>query len=78
MTTSTRHQLGRTEGPGHRQRPHSARAVWSRELGGDTLVGFQASARSGVVGVELADDRVLVSCHAITVWDGALRFAPAT
>ena len=45
---------------------------WAARLGRTSLVGFQASARSGIVGVELNGDRVTVIGRAVTVLDGAL------
>ena len=44
-------------------------------LGRASLVGLQASPRSGLVGVELDGDRVTVSGRAITVLDGVLSSA---
>jgi PhzF family phenazine biosynthesis protein len=46
---------------------------WSRRLGCTSLVGLQASARSGLVGVELTSDRVIVIGRAVTVFDGILK-----
>ena len=46
-------------------------------VGRTSLVGLQASARSGLVGVEVAGDRVIVSGRAVTVFDGVLT-GPAT
>jgi PhzF family phenazine biosynthesis protein len=46
---------------------------WADRLGQRSLVGLQASARSGLVGVELRDDRVIVSGRAVTIVDGVLR-----
>jgi len=48
---------------------------WVDRLGRPSLVGFQASARSGLVGVELNGDRVTIIGRAITVLDGALTAA---
>jgi PhzF family phenazine biosynthesis protein len=45
---------------------------WARRLGRISLVGFQASARSGLVGVELSDNRVVVIGRAVTVLDAVL------
>jgi PhzF family phenazine biosynthesis protein len=50
---------------------------WSTELGRTTLVGFQISARPGLVGVEVNGDRVAVSGRAVTVFDGILKAGPA-
>ena len=46
---------------------------WAERLGRKSLVGMQASARSGLVGVELNGDRVIVSGRAVTIMDGVLR-----
>lgn len=46
---------------------------WADRLGRTSLVGLQASARSGLVGVELRGDRVTVSGRAVTILDGVLR-----
>jgi PhzF family phenazine biosynthesis protein len=48
---------------------------WADRLGRTSLVGLQASPRSGLVGVEVRGDRVIVSGRAITVLDGALSRA---
>lgn len=40
---------------------------WSERLGRDELLGYQASARGGTVGVRLAGDRVRLIGHAVTV-----------
>jgi predicted PhzF superfamily epimerase YddE/YHI9 len=45
---------------------------WAERLGQPRLVGLQASARSGLVGVELRGDRVLLSGRAVTILDGTL------
>ncbi|MEV6416085.1 PhzF family phenazine biosynthesis protein [Kribbella sp. NPDC051718] len=46
---------------------------WAKRLGREELVGYQASARGGVVRVLLAGDRVQLSGHAVTVVDGELK-----
>ncbi len=47
---------------------HCALAVyWGRRLGRDRLVGEQASARGGIVGMERRGPRVVLSGHAVTV-----------
>jgi ureidoacrylate peracid hydrolase len=46
---------------------------WADRLGRTALAGVQASARSGLVGVELIGDRVIVSGRAVTILDGVLR-----
>ncbi|NTW00979.1 MAG: PhzF family phenazine biosynthesis protein [Oscillochloris sp.] len=45
---------------------------WGERLGKDSLVGYQASARGGVVRVRLASDRVFLSGQAVTVLRGDL------
>lgn len=45
---------------------------WAERLGREQLVGFQASARGGVVQVRLAGDRVHLTGRAVTVLDGEL------
>jgi PhzF family phenazine biosynthesis protein len=46
---------------------------WAGRLGKQDMVGFQASARGGVVWVRIAGDRVVLGGHAVTVWSGELR-----
>jgi PhzF family phenazine biosynthesis protein len=46
---------------------------WGQRLGRTDLVGFQASARGGLVGVTLRDGRVELVGRAITVLDGQIR-----
>lgn len=45
---------------------------WAARLGVDELVGFQASARGGIVGVRMAGGRVLLAGRAVTVMRGEL------
>ena len=45
---------------------------WSERLGRSELVGFQASARGGVVRVRTAGDRVILGGQAVTVLRGEL------
>jgi len=45
---------------------------WSERFGRTKLVGLQASARSGVVGTEVAGERVVLSGGAVTMLDGTL------
>jgi PhzF family phenazine biosynthesis protein len=45
---------------------------WSRRLGKNELVGYQASARGGVVKVRYAGDRVILGGQAVTVMRGEL------
>jgi len=47
-------------------------SYWSPQVGRSRLVGYQASARGGFVGVELRGDRVLLTGHAVTVLRGEL------
>jgi PhzF family phenazine biosynthesis protein len=54
---------------------HSALApFWSRRLDKPEMIGFQASARGGVVKVRVAGDRVYMSGQAVTVMRGDLLF----
>ena len=46
---------------------------WAGRLGRNRLIGYQASARGGMVGVEVVGDRVLLSGHAVTVVRGSLQ-----
>ena len=45
---------------------------WVDRLGQTSLVGLQASSRSGLVSVELDGDRVTITGRAITIFDGTL------
>lgn len=45
---------------------------WAEKLGKGTMVGYQASARGGVVQVTLAGDRVLLAGTALTILKGEL------
>ena len=45
---------------------------WKKRLGRDGLVGFQASARGGVVRVRTEEDRVVLAGEAVTVLRGEL------
>jgi PhzF family phenazine biosynthesis protein len=45
---------------------------WQARLGRDRLVGYQASARGGFVGVAVQGDRVLLEGQAVTVFRGEL------
>jgi PhzF family phenazine biosynthesis protein len=52
---------------------HTALApLWSARLGRDDLVGFQASARSGVVRTRLAGERVLLTGYAVATLEADL------
>lgn len=48
---------------------------WAKRLERTSLVGLQASPRSGLVGVELSGDRVTITGRAITIFDGVLSRA---
>ena len=45
---------------------------WAARLGQDQLVGFQASARGGLVRITMAGDRVYLPGRAVTIIDGDL------
>lgn len=45
---------------------------WAGRLGRDELVGWQASARGGMVRTRLEGDRVVLGGRAVTVWKGEL------
>jgi len=45
---------------------------WSKRLGKNELVGYQASARGGVVYVRLSGDRVYLGGQAVTILRGEL------
>jgi PhzF family phenazine biosynthesis protein len=45
---------------------------WGRRLRRAELTGYQASARGGLIGMRLQDDRVILSGHAVTVLRGTL------
>jgi len=45
---------------------------WATKLGRDELVGYQASARGGIVRCRVVGDRVRLSGHAVTVLRGEL------
>lgn len=46
---------------------------WADRLGRDTMTGYQASERGGVVGVAVRADRVVLTGQAVTVLDGTLK-----
>src|SRR5206468_839689 len=48
---------------------------WAGRLGKTEMRGFQASARGGIVGVRLQDDRVILRGQAVTVLHGMLSAA---
>jgi PhzF family phenazine biosynthesis protein len=48
---------------------------WADRLERRSLVGLQASSRSGLVSVELDGDRVTITGRAVTVFDGTLSSA---
>ena len=45
---------------------------WQTKLGKDTMVAYQASARSGVLHIECTPDRVYISGQAVTILRGEL------
>jgi PhzF family phenazine biosynthesis protein len=45
---------------------------WSERFGKLQMTGYQASARGGVVHVRIANDRVILAGHAVTMWRGEL------
>jgi PhzF family phenazine biosynthesis protein len=45
---------------------------WAKKLGREELVGYQASARGGVVKVRVGDERVYLGGQAVTVMRGIL------
>lgn len=52
---------------------HTAVApYWSRQLGRNDLVGYQASERGGRIRLQVIDDRVHLGGHAVTVLEGTL------
>ena len=53
---------------------HTALApYWSSRLGRDSLIGLQASTRTGLVRTAVHSDRVHLTGHAVTVLDGTLH-----
>ncbi|USD66760.1 PhzF family phenazine biosynthesis protein [Vibrio sp. SCSIO 43136] len=46
---------------------------WSEQLGKESLVAFQASQRGGKLYCEIAEDRVLVSGHAVLYLQGSIE-----
>ena len=46
---------------------------WGERPGRNRLAGLQASARPGILGVEVRDGRIVVSGHAVTIIDGILK-----
>lgn len=46
---------------------------WANRLGRTSLVGLQTSSRSGLVRIELKNDRVTIIGRAVTILDGVLR-----
>jgi predicted PhzF superfamily epimerase YddE/YHI9 len=45
---------------------------WSDRLGKNEMTAFQASKRGGTVYIKIADDRVFLSGHAVTILAGNL------
>ena len=50
---------------------------WAARLGRDRLVCHQASARGGILRVEVRGDRVILGGQAVTVLEGRLAAEPA-
>jgi PhzF family phenazine biosynthesis protein len=46
---------------------------WQQKLGKDCMVGYQASARGGIVRTTVQGDRVILGGQAVTIIEGALR-----
>jgi PhzF family phenazine biosynthesis protein len=46
---------------------------WAKRLRRTELAGYQASARGGLIGMSLREDRVLLSGHAVTVLRGEIE-----
>jgi predicted PhzF superfamily epimerase YddE/YHI9 len=56
---------------------HTALApYWVSKLGGDALIGYQASQRGGLVRTELAGNRVKLTGRAVVVLDATLFTGP--
>ena len=72
------HSNGLTEGE-HRKlllaNPDAAKWRWQKQLGKDSFVAYQASARGGVVHVEVKQARVLLGGQAVIVAQGELLVA---
>ncbi len=47
---------------------------WCEQLGRKDFLGFQASSRGGLIGVELNGDRVFLSGEAVVVLKGKMKF----
>lgn len=47
---------------------------WKKKLGKDKFVAYQASQRGGVLKVQVAEERVLISGKAVTVLEGSLFY----
>jgi PhzF family phenazine biosynthesis protein len=45
---------------------------WGQRLGKTSMVGYQASARGGIVSVQLQGDRVILGGYAVLIWRGEL------
>ena len=45
---------------------------WGQRLGKTSMVGYQASARGGIVNVQLNGDRVILGGKAVLIWKGEL------
>jgi predicted PhzF superfamily epimerase YddE/YHI9 len=46
---------------------------WGERLGRDSMTGYQASERGGLVGVAVHGDRVAITGRAVTILDGTLK-----
>jgi len=69
-------QVGIPEDPVTGSAHCSLYPYWHERLGKETLVGYQASARGGVVKVQGGGDRVLLLGQAVTVLQGELIAPP--
>jgi len=65
-------QVGISEDPVTGSAHCTLSPFWSKRLGRDELVGYQASMRGGVVRVRLDGDRVYIGGQAVTVLHGEL------
>jgi PhzF family phenazine biosynthesis protein len=65
-------RLGINEDPATGSSHCALAPYWTKKLGKNALTGYQASARGGVIRVEVKGDRVLLSGKAVTVLRGEL------
>jgi PhzF family phenazine biosynthesis protein len=49
---------------------------WAHRLGNNKLRAYQASARGGILEIEVTSDRVLISGTAVTVFEGVFKSPP--